>query len=250
MLWNYELEEIEKGFQEQPDKFCCLICDAHYQKGRVYEEQGILYDASGAINQHIKEKHGSVADYLVHQESGVTGLSDIHRSVIACMLLGKSDREIAQELGIAASTVRNHRFKLREKEKQAKMFLALMISLEKETKKSIKTSDGGDLEELHPNATMVDDRYDITDQEQKKTVATYMDSTGRLKQIPAKAKKKIIILREIMKNFKADKEYTEKEVDRLLKRIYEEDYASIRRALIEYGFMDRSMDGRIYRVKE
>ena len=36
----------------------------------------------------------------------------------------------------------------------------------------------------------------------------------------------------------------------LLKRIYEEDYPSLRRALIEYGFMERTADGSVYRVRE
>lgn len=45
-------------------------------------------------------------------------------------------------------------------------------------------------------------------------------------------------------------DYTETEINRVLKRIYEEDHAAIRRALIEYGFLDRSADCRAYRVKE
>ena len=76
-----------------------------------------------------------------------------------------------------------------------------------------------------------------------------MDEQGAVRQFPAREKKKIIILREIMKNFKADTEYSEKEVNRILMRIYEEDYPSIRRALIEYGFMERSRDCKVYRVR-
>lgn len=43
--------------------------------------------------------------------------------------------------------------------------------------------------------------------------------------------------------------YSEREVNRILKRIYE-DYANLRRALIEYGFIDRTNDGSSYWVKE
>ena len=64
-------------------------------------------------------------------------------------------------MGIAPSTVRNHRFKLREKEKQAKLFLALMESLEQETKSKIEKSSLGVIKEIHPSATMVDERYNI-----------------------------------------------------------------------------------------
>lgn len=45
------------------------------------------------------------------------------------------------------------------------------------------------------------------------------------------------------------KKVTLKEINRVLKRIFE-DYATIRRALIEYGFIDRSNDCTKYWVKE
>ncbi|MBE3101811.1 MAG: DUF2087 domain-containing protein, partial [Firmicutes bacterium] len=59
----------------------------------------------------------------------------------------------------------------------------------------------------------------------------------------------IIVLEEITKNFSKGKSYSEKEINVILKRIYE-DYATIRRALIEYGFIERKNDGSSYWVKE
>ena len=97
---------------------------------------------------------------------------------------------------------------------------------------------------------MVDDRYDITDEERQKAIATYMDENGGIKQFPAREKKKIILLGEVMKNFKRGIAYSEAEINKVLKRIYEEDYPTLRRALIEYGFMERSLDCKVYRVKE
>ncbi|WP_310602328.1 DUF2087 domain-containing protein [Anaerosporobacter sp.] len=249
MIWNYEVEEIIEGYHETQEQFCCVICEQKYDKGRIYEENSLLYDAEGAIRYHIKNEHNNVASFLLKQESAMTGLSDIQKQLLQCLLEGKTDKEIGSELGIAQSTVRNHRFKLREKEKQAKLFLALMQSIAKETNRTIEKSDTGTIEELHTAATMVDDRYNISDQEREKTIATYMDENGALKQFPAKEKKKIILLGEIIKNFKNNTEYTETEVNRILKRIYEVDFPTIRRALIEYGFMDRSADCSSYRVK-
>ena len=166
------------------------------------------------------------------------------------ILEGKSDKEISAAAGIALSTVRNHRFNLREKEKQAKMFLALMGALERETKRGIGKSDTGSIEEVPASAAMVDARFNITDQETEKTLAAYLDENGAIRQFPARAKKKIIVMKEVIKNFKKDAVYTETEVNRILKRIYEEDYPSLRRALIEYGFMERTADGSVYRVRE
>lgn len=96
---------------------------------------------------------------------------------------------------------------------------------------------------------MIDDRYSITDDDREKTIKAYMTENGAITQFPAKEKKKIIILREIIKNFKPNYEYNEYEVNKILERIYS-DFPTIRRALIEYGFLDRSADCSVYRVKE
>ena len=250
MIWEHDLDEILKGYYESDKSYNCVVCNKSFNKRQIYSIQDNLYDALGAIEHHFKEQHGNMAEYLLNQELNVTGLSDIQRKLLGLLLEKKSDKEIGKELGVAQSTVRNHRFKLREREKQAKMFLALMNSLEEETNKPIEKSDAGKLEEVPSSATMVDYRYNFTDKEYEKTIAAYMDKNGALKQFPSKAKKKIIILSEIIKNFKVDIEYSESEVNRTLKRIYEEDYVSIRRALIEYGFMDRSDDCSVYRVRE
>lgn len=251
MIWNYHLDEITQGYTENKSSYQCVMCGETFEKGRIYQEGENLFDAMGAVINHVRKTHGSIATYLLNQELSLTGLTEIQRKLLSLILEGKSDKEIGSQLGIAQSTVRNHRFKIREKEKQAKLFIALMASLEEETHKSISNSDTGTIEEIHSTAKMIDDRYNITDKEREKIVAAYMDhETGALKQFPAKEKRKIIILSEIAKNFKVNAEYSEAEVDRVLKRIYEEDYPSIRRALIEYGFMDRSADCRIYRLKE
>lgn len=244
------MEDILNGYREDDSKYHCIICSNEYEKGRIYEIDNELYDANGAVIQHFIKEHKNIAEYLLEQELNLTGISEIQRNLLKSILEGYSDKEISQKMGIVQSTVRNHRFKLKEKEKQAKLFLVLMKSIEEETNKCIHKTDHGLIEEHHQAATMIDDRYNITEKEREKAIATYMDETGALKQFPAREKKKLILLTEIAKNFKKNKEYTEIEINRVLKRIYEEDYPSIRRALIEYGFMERSADCKVYRVKE
>lgn len=104
--------------------------------------------------------------------------------------------------------------------------------------------------DAHKSAATLDDRFNITDKEKEKTIATYMDENGGLKTYPSKEKKKIIILEAIAKNFKRNEKYSEKQVNMILKRIYEEDYITLRRALVEYGFLDRPNDCSSYWVKE
>ena len=245
-LWEHEIIEIAQGYVREGTAYVCLLCGAAFEAGRVYEmEGGLLYDAQGAAKRHVTQAHGTVADWLLEQKPALTGLTE--QQLLKHISAGRADAEIAKHAGIAPSTMRSHRFKLREKEKQATLYLALMHSLAEKTEKRIGATAQGMLDPVHPAATMVDDRYGITAAEREKTVKTYFDETGALRQIPVKEKKKIIVLREIMKNFRAEKAYSEKEINRVLGRIHP-DYATLRRALIEYGFMDRTPDGSVYRA--
>lgn len=60
-----------------------------------------------------------------------------------------------------------------------------------------------------------------------------------------KEKNKVVIFGKIAEQFEYGKRYSEQEVNEILKPIYE-DYMTIRRYLIMYGFMERTKDGRQY----
>ena len=70
---------------------------------------------------------------------------------------------------------------------------------------------------------------------------------GPLSVFPSKQKKKVTVLRHLLKRFDVRREYTEKEVNEILKTAYP-DYVTLRRYLIEYGFMGRVRDGSRYWV--
>jgi hypothetical protein len=249
LFWSSTIDEVENGFVESDKEYKCIICGDIFTKGRIYEINEELYDAAKAVELHISEKHGSMSQYLLGMNSTFTGISEVQKDLLTLLSQGLSDKEAAEKLGVAQSTIRNHRFKLREKEKQAKLFLALMNLLSNETNKKINKLDKAVICDAHKTATTIDDRYNITDKEKVSVVKTYINENGGLTSFPVKEKKKIIVLEEIMKNFAVGKTYSEKEINRILKRIYE-DNATIRRALIEYGFFDRTNDGSNYWVKE
>lgn len=249
IFWNATIDEVKLGYIETEEEYKCIICEETFQKGRIYEIKSELYDARKAVDIHIEEKHNSMLEYLLGMNSAFTGVSDIQRELIALIYQGLSDKEVAGKLGVAQSTIRNHRYKLREKEKQAKLFLAMMDLLSKNTNKNINKLEKEVICDAHKTAKNLDDRYNTTDKEKSDVIKTYMDENGALKSYPAKEKKKIVVLAEITKNFSKGKTYSEKEVNRILKRIYE-DYVTIRRALIEYGFIERSNDCSSYWVKE
>ena len=72
---------------------------------------------------------------------------------------------------------------------------------------------------------------------------------GRLTQFPTKEKKWLVVLRWLATRFEAGKRYTEKEVNAILTPIHE-DYATMRRNLVEYGFMRRERGGGNYWLAE
>ena len=249
LFWNATIEEIKKGYIEKEDNIQCIICEEIFTKGKIYQINSELYEARKAAELHVEEKHKSMFEYLLNMNSIFTGITDIQKQLLTMFSKGLSDKEIASILGIAQSTIRNHRYKLREKEKQAKLFLAVMELLSKNTNKTINSLDKGIICDAHKTATTLDDRFNITDEEKIAVIKNYMDENGALISYPTKEKKKIIVLEEIMKSFTNGKNYSEKEVNLILKRIYE-DYATLRRALIEYGFIERSKDCSSYWVKE
>ncbi|WP_066895228.1 DUF2087 domain-containing protein [Clostridium nigeriense] len=249
LFWSANIEEVERGFIETEENIKCLICEENFIKGRIYEIEGNLYEAKKAAEIHIINRHKSMLNYLLNMNSSYTGISSSQKSVIELMALGLTDKEISQKLGIANSTIRNYRYKLREKEKQSKVFLATMNLLSKSINRDINILEEDKICDPHKGATTLDERFNITSEEKRRVIETYIDENGALKSYPSREKKKVILLGEIIKNFNIGKKYTENEINRVLKRIFE-DYATIRRALIQYGFLERSKDCSEYWVKE
>ena len=93
---------------------------------------------------------------------------------------------------------------------------------------------------------------DMTPEEEEKILKNVFSSLEplKLKVISSKAKKKVVIFKKIAEQFEKDKKYTEMDVNGILKQIYPEDFSSLRRGLIELGFMDRKSDGSEYWLKE
>lgn len=249
LFWDATIEEVKKCFIEYDEIYKCIICEEKFIKGRIYEIDSMLFDAKKAAELHIKKSHGSSLEYLLGLNSNFIGISEIQRELLVLIASGISDKDIALKQGVAQSTIRNHRYKLREKEKQARLFLAMMELISNDTKKKVNILDKEILCDAHKTATTIDDRYNITDKERESIIKNYMDENGVIKIYPAKEKKKIVVLSEVAKNFSREKKYSEKEINRILKRVYE-DYVTIRRALIEYGFIDRSKDCSSYWIKE
>jgi hypothetical protein len=69
---------------------------------------------------------------------------------------------------------------------------------------------------------------------------------GPLNSYPSQDKKKLVVLANLAEMFEPDKTYNTIEVNQKLKSRFE-DPATLRRDLIEFGFFERSADGKEYR---
>ena len=77
----------------------------------------------------------------------------------------------------------------------------------------------------------------------------FLDANGKLTAFPAKRKMKVYCLFYLAGKFEAGREYTEREVNELLLSWHTfADPATLRRELYDYGFLDRSQDGKVYRL--
>ena len=79
----------------------------------------------------------------------------------------------------------------------------------------------------------------------RKVLKNYLNADGSLKQIPAPGRKQLIILNFIVDAFAYDTNYTEKEVNTILRRFHV-DTAALRRYLVDNGLMARESDGTRY----
>jgi len=254
LFWNSALDALKKGFvyDQAEEQYICLICGKKYADGQVYPIKDALYEAKKAIHIHIEADHDSVFSFLLSMDKQYTSLTDHQRELLKLFYQGLSDKEIALHLGGSTSTVRNHRFNFREKEKQARIFLAIAELLKENSDKTPKNHPSPNLHQfvdLPRSVRTVDERFAFTHEEYDKTIQNYFPegSDGPLREYPLKEKKRVIILAKVMERFDSERKYTEKEVNEILKTVYP-DYAVIRRHLVEYGFLDRILDGSTYWV--
>lgn len=84
----------------------------------------------------------------------------------------------------------------------------------------------------------------------RKVLKNFLDADGTLKRLPPQGNKLLIVLNFIVDAFAFDTNYTEKEVNTILRRFHV-DTAALRRYLVDNGFMARESDGtRYWRVKK
>ncbi len=98
-----------------------------------YPVDNLLYDAHKAVQHHICTQHSSVFNYYLGLGKIYTGLSASQTELAKLFYKGYSDKEIVEMTeSNSTSTIRNQRFSIREKYKQAKILTALIEMLEEQ----------------------------------------------------------------------------------------------------------------------
>ena len=170
-------------------------------------------------------------------------LSDANRLKIVG-ILAKAPRnveQLADELGLGVSTVSHHlqylaHAGLVEARPQGHYYI---YSLKEETLRAMAQHllAQENLPRLSEDAS--------GDAFERKVMASFVDSEGRITTFPAQEKKALVLLHYVAKAFEPGVHYTEKQVNETLLR-FNEDTATLRRWLVEYKVMERQGGGGEY----
>lgn len=285
LFWKVSDDDRRKGYHQTADGFVCLICGYLSERGIIYDHDGIFCDAEKNVSFHIESEHGSVFSYLIGLDRRLTGLSKHQRDIMRLFYEGESETGIRKKMCIgSASTVRQHRFALREKERQAKIFAAL-AELLSERESALKEADPvrrGPAFEADPLARPAEGvprpslmrapgrryaspgrtdepgrdavgvvRSQAEDAARAKVIEKYFpeENFGRLKTLSMKEKSRIIVLEHIASRFRPGVRYSEQEINSTLMEVYD-DLATLKRYLVDYGLMERKPDGSLYWLAE
>jgi hypothetical protein len=232
------IAELKKGFRllASVNRFDCLFCGYHTEQGVIYQiSPDVFYDAEKAMCYHISQIHESPLQTLLQLDKRWTGLTELQTRLVEHFAAGNSDQRVMELIGAGSiSTIRNHRFLLREKLKQAKVLFAISELIDQQNE-SQPTKD--------PRP------HQAESVETQKVLSTYFPQgiDGPLATFPSREKRRLIILRQITTRFAPDQSYAEKEVNAILSEVYA-DHVLLRRLLIDYGFLTRRPDGSEYRL--
>lgn len=136
--------------------------------------------------------------------------------------------DLAATLGVSAPTVSHHLSRLKE---------AGLVRGDRDGPFVYYTLN---LQRFHDVSRALFPTAPLPKGDRARTVATFF-SGDRLLRLPSSEKRRIWVLEAIVTRFRPGKVYTEREVNAVLRPLFE-DVASLRRALVDHGLMHREAD--------
>jgi hypothetical protein len=174
-------------------------------------------------------------------------LADPNRLKIIGLLAQQpySVEQLAALLGVGESTISHHLARLAEVELVAARaegyYSIYSLQTEALAAKARRLLSPGDLPRLADNVDLA--AFD------RKVLASFTEPEGRIKAFPVQQAKYMVLLRYVVKAFEPGRRYGEKQVNELLAH-YHEDYARLRRDLVDFHYMAREGGGREYWLLE
>jgi hypothetical protein len=168
----------------------------------------------------------------------VKAMSDPDRLRIIGLLSQRraNQPEIVDQLGLAARTVFNHLAFLEH----------VGVIAQTDGMYELKSEN---LEKLARSQLAVDRPVYVPaselDKKSHKVLVAYLNPDGSIKQLPSQPGKLRVILDYILQSFTPGVDYTEKEVNTILKGFHE-DFSGLRRDLIDAGLLARESNGSRY----
>ncbi|RRK10854.1 DUF2087 domain-containing protein [Lactiplantibacillus garii] len=232
-LNHLTLTDLKRGWHPVPTGWQCNYCQAHWSTASPEQER----------NEHLTLVHGGNLSQLIHLDSRYNTLTNKQQDLLTAFATGIKDQALANQLQVAAATIRHQKFTFREKAKQARLYLAIYEAVFEQT-----AAQETPLIDVPDQPGPVDDRFIITEDEAAATLQHYFDFDQqplRLKRWPKKQKVILTVLTRIIDEIPANHHFSETELNQRLKPIYF-DYPTVRRYLVDYGFLNRTTDGREY----
>ena len=162
--------------------------------------------------------------------------------IVGVLVRGKATQsDIAEQLHLPPRDVFNH------------LSFLVHVGVVRETdgfydldEKAIESFARGQFEGKRPAFETEEDKPEDV----RKVLKNFLNADGTLKQIPPMGNKLLIVLNFIVDAFAYDTDYTEKEVNTILRRFHV-DTAALRRYLVDHKLLARESDGtRYWRVQE
>jgi hypothetical protein len=163
-------------------------------------------------------------------------LSDPARLRILGLLAERphAGHELAHRLTLTPPTISHH---------MRRLVAARLVDVEPEAQSRIYSLRTDAIRQLSGSILGTEASQPASD-EDNAVLRAFFDGS-RLRQIPASRKKRVIVLRRLLQRFAPGRSYPESEVNDLLREAHD-DVATLRRELVDYGFMVR--DRGIYRI--
>ena len=151
----------------------------------------------------------------------------------------QTGRELSERLGLTPPTISHH---------MARLVEAGLVRVTPEAQRRTYSLDLSALRDLARDDASSRDAPEFADSgddpERAKVLRDFF-AGERLTQIPAQRRKRVIVLQHLLTRFEPHRDYPEREANDIL-RLAHEDVATLRRELVDYGYMTRG--NGVYRV--